>query len=200
MPTLLDVFLKHCAHEFSWPRRLASGDCYQVCLLCGEQYGYDWQKMSRTKRLANIPKDATLQPVAPKWMPRARRFAVSIPVDYRPAGEATFQHGTIANISESGVFLSAQESLPGGSAVDLVFEMPFEISGKKNSVVLCPGTVMRSGRSKSTHNSAGFDIAVAISDYAFIKERTPEAAVAQSQRSLSPAQRFRAQCRSRARR
>jgi hypothetical protein len=200
MPTLLDVFLKHCAHEFSWPRRLASGDCYQVCLLCGEQYGYDWQKMSRTKRLADTLKDASLQPVAPKWIPRARRFAVSIPVDYRSTGEAAFQHGTIANISESGVFLSTQESLPFGSAVDLLFEMPFEISGKKDSIVLCPGTVMRSGRSKTTHNSATFDVAVAISDYAFIKDRTSETAVAQSQRSSTSAQRFRAQCRSRARR
>jgi len=39
---LMDVFmLGRCSHEFSWPRRSADGNYYQVCLLCAAEYKYD---------------------------------------------------------------------------------------------------------------------------------------------------------------
>ena len=40
-----------CAHDFSWPRQRPEGGYYQVCLHCGEEYGYDWDTMRRTVRL-----------------------------------------------------------------------------------------------------------------------------------------------------
>jgi hypothetical protein len=40
-----------CAHRFSWPRIDANGCHYQVCLLCGTAYEYDWAMMRRTRRL-----------------------------------------------------------------------------------------------------------------------------------------------------
>src|SRR6202011_6366729 len=49
---LLDVLmLGRCSHEFSWPRRGADGEYYQVCLLCAAEYKYDWTTMRRTQRV-----------------------------------------------------------------------------------------------------------------------------------------------------
>src|SRR2546425_2980430 len=39
-----------CSHEFLWPRRAADGHYYQVCLLCGAKYKYDWKSMQRMER------------------------------------------------------------------------------------------------------------------------------------------------------
>ena len=49
---IMDVLmLGRCSHEFSWPRRDADGDYYQVCLLCAAEYKYDWTTMRRTQRV-----------------------------------------------------------------------------------------------------------------------------------------------------
>jgi hypothetical protein len=40
-----------CAHRFNWPRIDASGRHYQICLLCGTAYEYDWTTMRLTNRL-----------------------------------------------------------------------------------------------------------------------------------------------------
>ena len=40
-----------CWHRFSWPHSGTQGQDYQVCLRCGAVFGYDVEKMRRTKRL-----------------------------------------------------------------------------------------------------------------------------------------------------
>src|SRR5438876_1228410 len=40
-----------CSHEFLWPRRAADGHYYQICLLCGAKYKYDWKRMQRIGRM-----------------------------------------------------------------------------------------------------------------------------------------------------
>src|SRR5438067_7954479 len=40
-----------CSHEFLWPRRGADGHYYQICLLCGAKYKYDWKRMQRIGRM-----------------------------------------------------------------------------------------------------------------------------------------------------
>ena len=44
-----------CPHEFFWPLRAADGHYYQVCLLCGAMYKYDWKSMRRTERMGSKP-------------------------------------------------------------------------------------------------------------------------------------------------
>ena len=56
---------KLCPHQFSWPHSGAHGQDYQVCLLCGAAYHYDWTTMQRTSRLAR-PEDAQLHPSSGK--------------------------------------------------------------------------------------------------------------------------------------
>src|SRR6184192_1321479 len=43
-------YARPCSHEFLWPRRAADGHYYQVCLLCGVKYKYDWKSMQRMER------------------------------------------------------------------------------------------------------------------------------------------------------
>jgi hypothetical protein len=44
-------YTRLCSHEFLWPRRAADGHYYQVCLLCGAKYKYDWKSMQRIERV-----------------------------------------------------------------------------------------------------------------------------------------------------
>jgi hypothetical protein len=48
---------KGCAHRFAWPRTDTDGRYYQICLVCGIAYEYDWGLMRRTDRLmgAEVP-------------------------------------------------------------------------------------------------------------------------------------------------
>ena len=146
---LMDVLmLGRCSHEFSWPRRAADGHYYQVCLLCAAEYKYDWKTMKRIKRVASAP-EATAETQRsknnkkPTWVPRARRLALQTPVRYRPKGLGTWHEGTVENLSQSGVLLLGPQQLPDNTLVEMVFEMPEEISGQKNSTVLCQGRIIR---------------------------------------------------------
>ena len=50
MKLLKWIFEPGCSHRFAWPRSERGGRHYQICLVCGTAYEYDWQKMRRTRR------------------------------------------------------------------------------------------------------------------------------------------------------
>jgi hypothetical protein len=56
--------------------------------------------------------------------------------------------------------------LPVNALIEMVFEMPEEISGQKNSNVVCQGRIMRSKEAKKTDD--GVVLAASIVDYKFI--------------------------------
>jgi hypothetical protein len=169
---LMDVLmLGRCAHEFSWPRRAQDGSYYQVCLVCAAEYKYDWKTMRRIERLETpTPEPTTTRRRAhakkPTWVPRARRLKLETPVRYRMKNVGTWTEGIIDNISQSGVLFHGPEQLPDNALVEMVFEMPEEISGQKNSNVLCQARLIRSKEAKDSE--AGFGLAAAILDYKFI--------------------------------
>src|SRR5271170_1153008 len=146
---LMDVLmLGRCSHEFSWPRRAANGDYYQVCLLCATAYQYDWKTMRRGSKVNEPLADTTTVrrrsvQKQPTWTPRARRLRLNLPVRYRGKNLSTWYEGKILNISQSGVMFHGPQQLPANALVELIFEMPEEISGQKNSNVLCQGRVIR---------------------------------------------------------
>ena len=142
------LMLGRCSHEFSWPRRAADGDYYQVCLLCAAEYKYDWTSMRRTERVEHAKPDSNIRrnhtrEKRPSWVPRARRLKLDIQLRYRVNKTSTWFEGTIENISQSGVLFHGPQQLPVNALVEMVFEMPEEISGQKNSNVVCQGRVMR---------------------------------------------------------
>jgi len=170
---LMDVLmLGRCSHEFSWPRRAASGDYYQVCLLCATAYQYDWKTMRRGNRVEEPTAESTTVrrrsgQKQPTWMPRARRLKLNSPVRYRGKNLSTWYEGTIQNISQSGVMFFGPQQLPANALVEMIFEMPEEISGQKNSSVLCQGRLIRV--KDAVENSAdAFGLAASILDYKFL--------------------------------
>jgi hypothetical protein len=59
---LVQIF---CRHQFSWPHSGVHGRDYQVCLLCGSTYEYDWTTMRRTRLLlsdSNARAEFEIQP------------------------------------------------------------------------------------------------------------------------------------------
>ena len=50
---LTQLLQQLCRHQFSWPHSSVHGQDYQVCLICGVAYEYDWVTMRRTRRLAS---------------------------------------------------------------------------------------------------------------------------------------------------
>jgi hypothetical protein len=44
-----------CPHRFSWPHSGTHGQDYQVCLICGSAFAYDWSTMRRTGPLVLHP-------------------------------------------------------------------------------------------------------------------------------------------------
>jgi hypothetical protein len=56
--------------------------------------------------------------------------------------------------------------LPINALIEMVFEMPEEISGQKNSNVVCQGRIMRAKEVKKVED--GMVLAASIVDYKFI--------------------------------
>jgi hypothetical protein len=100
-------------------------------------------------------------------VPRARRLKLDIPLRYRVNKTSTWYEGIIANISQSGVLFNGPQQLPINALIEMVFEMPEEISGQKNSNVLCQGRVMRATDTPEPEDQSG-ELAASIVDYKFI--------------------------------
>jgi PilZ domain-containing protein len=161
-----------CSHEFSWPRRASNGDSYyQVCLRCGAEYGYDWNTMRRTERVAShtaVQNRAHLNRQS-GWRPRARRLAVQLDLQFRTAKSAEWTESQVRNVSRSGVLFDADAPIAAKTSVELIFEMPEEISGQPGSKVLCKGRV---ARCLPPHGSnPKHAVAVHITGYEFLHER-----------------------------
>lgn len=151
---IMDVLmLGRCSHEFSWPRRAADGEYYQVCLLCAAEYRYDWTTMRRTQRLEHAKPETTIRRShsrerKPSWTPRARRLKLDIPLRYRVNNTSIWYEGIIDNLSQTGLLFHGRQPLPVNALLEMVFEMPEEISGQRNRNVLCQGRVIRAKGSK----------------------------------------------------
>jgi hypothetical protein len=153
---IMDVLmLGRCSHEFSWPRRGADGEYYQVCLLCATEYKYDWATMRRTERLEHAKPENTVRrshtrEKRPSWTPRARRLKLDLPFRYRVNNTSAWYEGTIDNLSQTGLLFRGPQPLPVNALIEMVFEMPEEISGQKNRNVLCQGRVIRAKQPKGS--------------------------------------------------
>ena len=143
------LMLGRCSHEFSWPRRGADGEYYQVCLLCAAEYKYDWTTMRRIERVEHPKHEALIRRThtrekRPSWTPRARRLKLDLALRYRVNSTSTWYEGSIDNLSQTGVLFRGPQPLPVNALIEMVFEMPEEISGQKNRNVVCQGRVIRS--------------------------------------------------------
>jgi hypothetical protein len=76
-------------------------------------------------------------------VPRAQRFTVRKPILYRSTGGTQFNLGMLLDISKSGVLLECQSQTVRGQELEMLFEMPKEITGQANRTVLSEGVVAR---------------------------------------------------------
>jgi len=177
--------LGRCSHEFSWPRRASDSNHYQICLLCAAEYKYDWQTMRRTKRVNRTKADGAVESPSLQrsrshaqkatWVPRARRLKLQVPLRYRVKNMDSWHEGIIDNLSQSGLLFHGSQGFPENTLLEMVFEMPEEISGQKNSTVLCQGRVTRakeSAKDKKESDSAPV-LAASILDYKFLHQNRP---------------------------
>lgn len=167
---LLEVIsLFNCSHQFGWPRRSQDGAYYQVCLVCGAEYDYDWAAMRRTakrsraERERETPRKAATTRSHRSWHPRERRLVWTADVRFRSAGAREWLEGKVENISRSGLLLLSEFKLERGARVVLELEMPEEISGQRSFVARCTGQVARITAAGERNR-----IACTIEDYRFV--------------------------------
>jgi hypothetical protein len=143
-------------------------------MVCATAYQYDWKTMRRGDRVDGPTAEVTTVrrrsgKKHPTWMPRARRLRSKLPVRYRGKNLSTWYEGLIQNISQSGVLFQGPQQLPANALVELIFEMPEEISGQKNSNVLCQGRLIRSKNKVDNLNiEDANELAASILDYKFL--------------------------------
>jgi hypothetical protein len=155
-----------CAHRYSWPFKADAGQYYQVCVDCGAEYNYDWDRMQRVARSARAPRPARAERrTHPSWRPRERRLKLPLPLRFR-IDDALWRDGTVVNISRSGVLFWCPPTagLKVGEAVQLVFEMPEEISGADSARVLCRGRIARIDEADDA-----LRVAIAMYGYTFLE-------------------------------
>ena len=178
------MFLCSAAAPTSFPGRgvATDGEYYQVCLLCAAEYKYDWTTMRRTQRLEhakpeNVVRRNHTREKRPSWTPRARRLKLDLALRYRVNSTSTWHEGHIENISQTGILFNGPQQLPVNALIEMVFEMPEEISGQKNRNVLCQGRVIRNkeqvgkeekARPKDEVENNTSLLAASIVDYKFI--------------------------------
>ena len=63
---------------------------------------------------------------------------------------------------------SGPQQLPANALVEMIFEMPEEISGQKNSNVLCQGRLIRVKDTVVENIGDAFGLAASILDYKFL--------------------------------
>ena len=165
MPNLLSsLFTRACSHQFAWPRRAADGTLYQVCLICGDCFRYDWNTMSRGERIEVVHRVSSSPRMA--WKPRSRRIHLEQLLLYRQSDTTEWFPGALQDISESGVSFVGDQPLCAGIELQMILVMPQEITGQPNSKVLCRGDIMRSARSTARQ----YLNAVAMSGYSFLPD------------------------------
>jgi hypothetical protein len=100
---------------------------------------------------------------------RPRRLALQTPVRYRTKGLGLWHEGIVENLSHSGILLRGPQQLSEHTLVEMVIEMPEQISGLRNSMVLCQGRIIRH---TEVCESEFIGMAASILDYKILPPRS----------------------------
>jgi hypothetical protein len=173
---LIHGLLSACRHQFSWPRRDDTGANYQVCVHCGVKYSYDWAKMRRVAPLESqeVDLDASRMSIRKcgtkkAWTPRERRLRHRVSVLFRTSASDEWIEGVTENISRSGLLFRAPRTFEVGSSMELMLEMPRELTGDGDARVVCQGSLLRVEPVPATRKKeqSSFLMACAITLYKF---------------------------------
>ena len=180
---LIHGILSTCRHQFSWPRRDEEGENYQVCVHCGARYSYDWTTMRRVALLDREEGDVdtgrrSLRKCGTRkaWTPRERRLRHRVAVLFCIPGGNQWLEGVTENISRSGLLFRSSSPLEVGSSLELIFEMPHEVTGDDDARVVCEGSLLRVEAVPPTRKNQqpSFLLACSIAQYKFEPASAPE--------------------------
>jgi hypothetical protein len=76
-------------------------------------------------------------------VPRAPRFPLEFPLQYRRSEDAPWREGRGTNISRSGLLFRTVEPVPVRATLEVSFVMPAEIPEDARGTVVCHGRVVR---------------------------------------------------------
>lgn len=106
--------------------------------------------------------------------PRAQRFAIQMPVRYRPVENINWLEGKVENISRSGMLFRAEQLVEVNTPVEMCFELPMEAGGETGAQVICRGKIVRTILPAAS--DAPPALAAKILDYHFVRGQSlPEA-------------------------
>jgi len=178
MRSLIQSLMPTCRHQFAWPRRDERGEHYQVCILCGAKYSYDWTTMRRVAPLTDEEEQAAEPAFAHRkcgkkraWVPRERRLRHEVPVQFRHRGSHEWSEGVSENISRSGLLFHAASALEVGSELELMLELPQELTGEADAPVACEAVVVRVEQvpATRTNKQVTYKIACSVAQYRFLQ-------------------------------
>jgi len=98
---------------------------------------------------------------------RAQRFAIAMPIQYRPLSDLTWLDGQVENISRSGVLFRAERVMDVATLLQMRFELPAEFGGQTGALVVCRGEVVRTLLPPT--EDAPQRLAARILDYRFVR-------------------------------
>jgi hypothetical protein len=138
----------------------------------------NWQESEGSLALLDI----AVEPVA--QVPRAPRFPIEAPVQYRLMGEQDWREGIAVNISRTGILFRSEADLPPQTMIEVRILFPVELTGECAASVFCKGTILRRESNGSVHGRTA--VAAAISHYRFRQESGEFVRTPTRWRSVSP--------------
>ncbi|HXE74858.1 MAG TPA: PilZ domain-containing protein [Candidatus Xenobia bacterium] len=82
-------------------------------------------------------------PIAARAVPRATRFPLHMPVQFRLPGDKDWRHGMIENISRSGVLFQSDVSVDARTPLEMRMALPVGLAGHVGASVYCQAQVVR---------------------------------------------------------
>lgn len=101
---------------------------------------------------------------------RAQRYALHLPLRYRPVGAAEWREGRIENISRSGVLFWTDQVLEVDTRLEMSFALPVVHTAPW---VVCRGRIVRTV--PPTGQRAPSGLAATISTYRFVRGKNAAA-------------------------
>jgi hypothetical protein len=98
------------------------------------------------------------------FVPRATRYRITIAVRYRKTGEAAWREGRSENISRTGLLFRAERMLPAQTPIEMMLEMPAEVSAA-SGVHVRRGRIVRAAPASPHENQPAYAAAAFELDY-----------------------------------
>jgi len=121
--------------------------------------------LNRTERAHGVAVQPTDESEGIPGAQRAQRFAVRMPLRYRPAGQAEWQTGSTENISRTGVLFRAERRMEVNTRVEMILDLR-QVIAVESADIVCQGRVVRTTAGTDQPSHA---IAATIEEFSFLR-------------------------------